>query len=268
MIRATWAAVVTLLVAGCAGQGAPLPPAPGTVPLTPVATPMARIAPAPIPAVFRAPDGKGPFPAVIILHGCGGRGASQIAWAKRLNAWGYAALIPDSLSPRGVTTVCAPGAQPLVTPRDRAGDVAAAAAWLRARPEIDPARIAVLGQSHGGATAALMVRQTYDFLGLKAAVDYYGACNEPAAHGAVPLLALAGEADDWGLPAARCAAYGQALAPGKVFELRTYPGVYHAFERPDQGRSINNGHLLQYNQAAAEDSFARTRAFLDRWVKQ
>jgi dienelactone hydrolase len=34
---------------------------------------------------------------------------------------------------------------------------------------------------------------------IKAVVDYYGSCDIPELHGNVPLLALAGEADDWGI---------------------------------------------------------------------
>ena len=267
-LRRAAATAAVLTLTACGAADGPQRMTQDAVLIPPVETPRARRAPSGLPAVYRPPEGQGPFPAVIVLHGCGGRGASQIAWARRLNAWGYAALVPDSLTPRGVTTVCAPQAQNLVTPRDRAGDVAAAAAWLKTRPEIDPARIAVLGQSHGGSTAALTAQQIYEPLGLKAAVDYYGGCVEAGTQGTLPLLVLAGEADDWGFPAARCTAHGRTLPAGRVFELHTYPGVFHAFERPDRGRSVSNGHILPYDEAAAKDSFVHTKAFLDRWVKR
>jgi dienelactone hydrolase len=219
-----------------------------------------------IPAVFKRPEGKGPFPAVIVLHGCGGRGASQLTWARRLNGWGYAALIPDSMTPRGVKRVCEPDRQALVTPRDRVGDVGSAISWLRTHRDIDPGRIAVLGQSHGGATAALATQRLYEWFGLRAAIDYYGACIEPGSHGTVPLLVLAGEEDDWGHPAARCRAYEARSQPGQVVQIETYSGVYHAFDNPDLTRAVNNGHVLEYNKAAADDSFRRVHEFLDRWV--
>ena len=221
----------------------------------------------PIPAAFKLPAGKGPFPAVIVLHGCGGRGASQLIWARRLNGWGYAALIPDSLTPRGVKRVCESAAQKLVTPQDRVGDVGSAVVWLRTQPEIDPARIAVLGLSHGGATAVRATEQKYAGFGLRAAIDYYGPCVDPAAHGDVPLLVLAGEADDWGHPASRCKAFGLALKPGQPFEIYAYPGVYHAFDNPDMVRMVNNSHIMEYDEAAAKDSFVRVHAFLNRYVR-
>jgi dienelactone hydrolase len=261
------AAALAILAAGCARNLTAWVPGSNDVLIPSIAQPLSRMPAGPIPADYLVPPGKGPFPAVILLHGCGGRGPGQLLWADRLNAWGYAVLIPDSLAPRGVKRVCEPELQHLVTPRDRVGDVGAATAWLRARPEIDAARIAVLGESHGGATAALATAHPYREIGLRAAVDYYGACVNPAAHGTVPLLALAGEADDWGFPATRCHAYAAAVSAGQVVEIHTYPGVYHAFDNPRVAGAISNRHLLRYDRDAAEDSFERTHAFLDHWVR-
>jgi dienelactone hydrolase len=222
-------------------------------------------------AVLVTPDGPGPFPTVIVLHGCGGLSSNQTLWATRLRDWGYAALVLDSFTARGVRSVCAPSMQPLVTPRDRAGDVLSAAVYLRTLPVIDGARIAVLGNSHGGATAAFVTRREYDRLypGLLAAsVDYYGGCGRADDHGTVPLLALAGEADDWGSPAKSCRAFGGGLKPDQPFEVYTYPGVVHAFDNPaGSALSINEGHKMQYDYGAATDSFERVRAFLDKWVR-
>ena len=233
----------------------------------PMAIDPPRMPEAPIPATLRMPSGAGPFPVIVLLHGCNGPFTGMPAWAYRLNAWGYAALMPDSLTPRGVKTICDPAEQPKVTPSDRVGDVGAAIAWLRTRPEIDPDRIAVLGLSHGGATAMLATQTPYAALGLRAAVDYHGPCIAPRLHGSVPLLVLAGEADDWGHPAERCRAYGQDLRPDQPFELHTYPGVYHSFDGGSTTQAVHAGHIVQHNQAAAEDSFAHVRAFLDRWMR-
>ncbi len=262
------ALIVTLLIAAC-GLNPPSASLDGgdVVEIPSVEASLARMPPGPIPAVFMRPAGQGRFPAVIVLHGCGGRGASQVYWARRLNRWGYAALIPDSMTPRGVKRVCEPDAQPLVTPRDRVSDIASAVAWLRTQPGIDPGRIAVLGLSHGGDAAVIATERIYKNLGLRAAVDYYGPCVDPDAHGTVPVLVLVGGADDWGHPGLRCEAFGQDLTPGQPFEIFVYPGVYHAFDNPDMVRTTSNGHILEYNAAAAADSYVRVHTFLDRWVK-
>jgi len=218
---------VLLMLAACAtGQRAavnfPVQSVPGS-----------RMPAQPLAAILLLPAGPGPFPAIIVLHTCSGRSLLQEDWAARLNAWGYAALIPNSFGPRGVVSVCAPANQPLVTAEDRAGDVLAAALWLRQQPQIDGARIGVLGNSHGGSTASWVTERRYERLYpglLKASVDYYGPCRNPDAHGTVPLLALAGEDDDWGRPALSCREFGGRLKPDQPFELHRYPDVVHSFD--------------------------------------
>lgn len=267
MIRLA-ALLIPLLLAACAG---------GTidVPSTPVAG--ARMPAHPIPARLVLPAGPGPHPAVILLHGCGGPGnalsgapAHLTDWANRVVAWGYAAVIPDSFAPRGVGNVCAPADQPKVTVTDRAGDAVAIARYLRTRPDIAANRIAVVGFSHGGATAQ---RVTVNPVGpaarglFRAAVDYYGSCVGAPSYNGIPLLSLAGADDDWGNPAATCRTFDQAVGAGAPVQAVAYPGVVHSFDSPAaRTRVMNNGHALQYDQAAAEDSFRRTRAFLDKYL--
>ena len=125
-----------------------------------------------------------------------------------------------------------------------------------------------MGLSHGGATAMMATQRWYRGFGLRAAIDYYGPCVDPAEHGTVPLLVLAGEADDWGDPAARCRAYATAIGIGEPIEVRTYPGVHHAFDNPDMVGAMSNEHLLLYDKAAAEDSFVRVHDFLNNWVRR
>ena len=39
------------------------------------------------------PEGSGPFPAVVLLHGCeGALPARDDAWVERFTSWGFAAL--------------------------------------------------------------------------------------------------------------------------------------------------------------------------------
>jgi dienelactone hydrolase len=255
--------LMALLLAACATAGPG-----GHVPFESIAG--ARGPDNGLDGTLKLPPGPGPFPVVILLHGCGGLGSNQKLWADRLNEWGYAAFVLDSFGPRGVRTVCAPTAQSQVTPADRASDVISAALWLRGQPGIDPGRIGVLGNSHGGSTAAWVTQVVYEkrYPGLiKASVDYYGACRVPENHGTVPLLALAGEADSWGNPALTCRAFARKMRPDQPFEVYTYPGVVHAFDNPLQDRiTLSEGHALLYNHDAAEDSYRRVRAFLARWL--
>ena len=47
----------------------------------------------------------------------------------------------------------------------------------------------------------------------------------------------------------------------------TYPGAYHDFAMGPRPPREFLGHHIEYNEAAAKDSFARTRAFLDARLK-
>lgn len=264
------AALTTLLALTCCAA-APLQPHAGLTPMVPpVNVAGARAAPAPLPARLSLPPGAGPHPVVIVLHGCGGVGTNQMRWAERLNQWGYGALVIDSLTPRGQRTVCPAALQPLVTRFDRAGDVIAAARWLQGQPGVDGARIAVLGGSHGGATAATVANRHFEAEAhglIRASVDYYGACREPGDHGKMPLLAMAGEDDTWGWPARECQAFQQAVGAAEDVTVRTWPGVVHGFENPATGQRVySEGHPLQYDPGAAEESFRLTHAFLDRTI--
>jgi dienelactone hydrolase len=105
--------------------------------------------------VYR-PVGKGPFPVVIQLHGCGGKKDFQARWAEVAKEAGWAVLVVDSYSHRKIstleayTTVCT-GLQ--LWGRERAGDLYAAMEWVRRQGWADADRIAVAGWSHGGWTA-------------------------------------------------------------------------------------------------------------------
>ena len=48
------------------------------------------------------PSGPGPFPAVVVVHPCGGIGDHIGEWAKSLVAAGYVALVMDSFTQRNL----------------------------------------------------------------------------------------------------------------------------------------------------------------------
>jgi dienelactone hydrolase len=107
------------------------------------------------------PKGAGPHPAVVFLHGSGaeGRWASRFL-ARRLARDGVAALIWDKRGVGGST-----GWWPEAGFEDLAADGAAAVAFLRTRPEIDPERVGIHGHSQGGTIAPLVaVRSRANFV--------------------------------------------------------------------------------------------------------
>ena len=62
------------------------------------------------------PQGNGPFPAIVHLHGCEGlpkdfkSGADKDYWSEQLAASGYVILVVDSFTSRGIEQACADAA--------------------------------------------------------------------------------------------------------------------------------------------------------------
>lgn len=98
------------------------------------------------------PEGDGPFPVVVQMHGCGGIQPMLTRYAETAKGAGVAALVVDSLAPRGIgrreaqLTVCT-GLR--LRGAERAGDLVAILHWLRGQPWADISRIAAAGWSHG-----------------------------------------------------------------------------------------------------------------------
>lgn len=211
---------------------------------------------------------RGPAPAVVVLHGCNGVTEHIRDWARRFVAWGYAALIVDSLRPRGTTNVC--GRPDVVPSWLRAQDALLAAdAHLRTRPEIDPDRVAVVGFSHGGSAALHAARQiavaragTPPF---KAAAAFYPRCPDGPTPLSVPALVLIGSADALA-SAERCVAVaGRWPERFGVFQVQVYPGAVHSFDAPAPPRRLA-GHTPTFDPTAANDAEARLRAHLARSI--
>ena len=103
----------------------------------------------------RYPPGEGPFPVVVLFHGCGGVRQIMDDYARAATKAGVAAVVVDSHTPRGIeyeaalAQVCTGR---ILWGRERAGDVHAALAVVRDDPRLDANRIVLAGWSHGGWT--------------------------------------------------------------------------------------------------------------------
>jgi uncharacterized protein len=102
------------------------------------------------------------LPAVVLITGSGAQDRDESS--PSLEKWRPFRQIADTLSRRGVAVlrlddrgVGGSSAGPAgATSADFADDVRAAVAWLRARPEIDPARVGLVGHSEGGMIAPMV----------------------------------------------------------------------------------------------------------------
>lgn len=229
----------------------------------------------PLPAYLARPPGDGPFPAVVVLHGCGGINGVVVDWADRLARWGYVAVAPDSLTPRGRKSSCSSGAS------DQVHDAYRVLHFLGAQSFVRPDRIGLMGISLGaGATLAAFeqggIERTYSEK-FRAALAFYPPCSGSSGVLSGPTLVLVGEHDDW-TPADDCramvagkSAIGTSRAPGdrSMVELVVYPETNHSFLDPNVTTGVRYlGHWLQYNDAATKDATFRAQQFWELHLKQ
>jgi dienelactone hydrolase len=254
-----------------------------------------------LPFTLTTPPGRGPFPAVVLLHDCSGLGprssGSPWRWSARLAAGGYVTIWPDSFSTRGYAGgVCTERTSPDIFER-RAADAYAALAHLRTLAQVDQRRIAVMGGSHGGssALAAIVdVAENRRHAGrFAAAVALYPGCGRSVGDWSVtrdryarhritgysgvfkpmaPLLILTGELDDW-TPAEPCRRLAAASRQaGHPVEFVAYPDAHHAFdsaaplryvaERLNINAPSGHGATTGGNEVAWDDATTRVKAFL------
>jgi len=105
--------------------------------------------------MLRKPNGDGPFPAVVMLHGCSGLETIKKyldIWAQRFASWGYVSLMVDSFGPRGESNICSNDRISLIPPQRRAQDAHDAKSYLTGLSFVNRNQIAIMGWSHGGWT--------------------------------------------------------------------------------------------------------------------
>jgi dienelactone hydrolase len=220
-------------------------------------------------AKLTRPGGDGPFPAVVMLHGCGGiLRKRDNSWAQRLTNWGYVALQVDSFGPRGVTSVCADRSSNFRFIPKRVRDAYDAKVCLSGLSFVDRNRISVMGWSHGG-WAALRILSEKERDPFRAAIAFYPWCDIPMEHLNAPLLILMGDADDW-CPSKRCVSRIPSEKTTHEITTRVYSGAYHDFDGKGVNRwaqGVTGSHYLLYNEEAAEDAIVQVKNFLEKYLK-
>ncbi len=154
------------------------------------------------------PEGDGPFPAVIFLHGCSGPTQShEEDWAKFYNDLGVVLLAVDSIAPRELEWESVCNLQKL-TGRERASDALASLEYARSLDYVDPHTLILSGFSHGAWTIwellGLATRRESPLnlahwpeaglAGVRASFLFYGPCLE-SWNVAIPSVAFLAEND-------------------------------------------------------------------------
>jgi dienelactone hydrolase len=231
-----------------------------------------EIAPAGTPLMLTGkltkPQGNGPFPAIVLLHGCAGIKSYQDVWAGRFASWGYVAFQVDSLGPRGLSSICEDASLIISLIHKRTQDAYDAKTYLAGLDFVDRNRVGVMGWSHGGWTTISVVAQKRDDP-FRSAIAFYPYCDRVLFDLNAPLLILIGEKDDWTL-AGMCTMQMHPVQTGHEVILKIYPDAYHGFD--GEGLDMvaaghDGGHRILYNPAAAADANIRVREFLAKHLQ-
>lgn len=214
-----------------------------------------------VKALLYTPVGRGPFPAVIVIHEWWGLNDWIKEQASKLADQGYAALAIDLY--RGQVAEKSDMAHELSrgVPQDRAQrDLHAAFEFLQAQPNVKKNRIASIGWCWGGEYALDVALQEPT---LAATVINYGSLvTDPASiqkiHAAI-LGNFGGK--DKGITPEDVRKFEAALKQaGKRADIKIYPNAGHAFE--------NQGNKGGYRAADAADAWQRTVKFLNDTLKK
>ncbi|MHB9150639.1 MAG: alpha/beta hydrolase [Thermoleophilia bacterium] len=126
-----------------------------------------------LPGTLTVPSGAGPFPAVVLVHGSGPNDRDEtlglnkpfkdLAWG--LSSNGTVVLRYDKRTKR-YAVVMAKLTDSITVKEEVLDDAAAAVVFLRARPEVDPERVFVLGHSLGAMLAPRFAQEEPGIAGL------------------------------------------------------------------------------------------------------
>jgi dienelactone hydrolase len=215
------------------------------------------------------PQGDGPFPAIVVMHGCGGLDSRlRNDVAGRFVSQGYVVLVVDSFATRQMKTTCHnTHSDYLFNRTERVYDAYGALEFLSGYPFVDTHRVALMGFSSGGVTAleATKVEGDEQLMAqkFKAAIAYYPTCSPREGDATVPTLIMVGQMDDWGPPALCRQRLTHLSGKGPEIQLDVYPGAFHDFDVPTvKAGTVYFGHRLEYSAAATKQSIQEADDFL------
>ncbi len=221
-----------------------------------------------LPAYRAMPEGKGPFPLVIVVPEVFGLHEHIKDVCRRFAKAGYMAVSSDLFVREGDVQKAKDIGEVLKivnkTPDEQVmKDLDAAIAWAKGTGKVDGARIAVTGFCWGGRITWLYAARGP----VKAGVAWYGRISHavnanqtktPLDIGGtvkVPVLGLYG-GKDAGIPVAHLELMKKQIAAGKSgSEITVYPEADHGF---------NADYRPTYSKAAADDGWAKCLA----WFKK
>lgn len=214
-----------------------------------------------VQGILYTPAGKGPFPALVVVHEYWGLNDWVKEQASKLADEGYLSLAVDLY--RGKVAATPDEAHELMrgVPEDRAKrDLHAAVEYLKSQPNVKKDRIGAIGWCMGGGYALDVALQEPDLVAL--VINYGHLATDPEALKKMnaPILGLFG-GQDRGITPDDVHKFQQQLQQlGKKVEIKIYDDAGHAFENPNN----KDG----YRAADAADAWKRTTEFLAKTLKK
>ena len=239
-------------------------------------------------AWFATPGGSGPYPAIVLAHGCSGLNpddngsdwAHENTWAQTFRASGYATLIVDSFTARGISSgIC--GNSDFVSPLDRAADLYSAATVLAKMSAINPQKIGIFGTSHGANAAAWSIKsgqfETQSALTalsaaggkISASAGLYPNCDSAFSGNSFysPFFVAIGSADT-SANSSTCKSLtnfptvsgtpADVNSFGSLVRIIVYPNVGHRFDVQNSG---------EYSASVTTDVQSKIKTFFDSYVR-
>ena len=214
-----------------------------------------------VQAVLYTPPGKGPFPAVIVIHEWWGLNDWIKGQASKLADEGYVALAIDLYRGKVATTPDMAHEIMRGVPEDRAKrDLHAAFEFLQAQPNVRKDRIGAIGWCMGGGYSLEVALQEPT---LAADVINYGhlATDTDAIKKInAPILGLFGGQDHGITPDDVHKFEATMKQLGKKIDVKIYDDAGHAFENPNNKEG--------YRADDAADAWRRTVLFLAENLKR
>ena len=207
------------------------------------------------------PEGKGPFPAVLVIQEWWGVNDWVKDQARKLGKDGYVALAVDLY--RGKVTDKQEEAHQLMMglSEERALlDLKAGVDYLASRKDVKAGAIGSIGWCMGGKYSFQLAAEEPR---LAAAVGYYGRPPGDAAVEKIkiPVLGNFG-GEDKGPSKEQAQAFEAAMKKaGKDVDIKIYEGAGHAFAN-------ENNPWKGYREEAAKDAWSRSVAFFDKHLKK
>lgn len=206
----------------------------------------------------------GKRPAVVISHAWAGRGPVEEGYARRIASLGYAGFALD-LYGKGVFGRTTQECQALMTPL--ASDRPLLQARLlhvvdvvRGLPEVDAAKIVVMGFCFGGLSALDVARTGAD---IKGAASFHGLFAAPSNTKGKMIKAKVIAFHGWDDPMVKpddVKAFGAEMTEaGADWQLHAYGGVMHAFTNPEAN---DPSFGTVYDKRAADRAWASFVHFL------